>query len=432
MRWLSSLSPTPPRPETNPPRLLLYCASNIGLGHLMRLLRVTRRLTELRSETKVLLITDRAEAARAAGAKAELCELPAFEFVEESGFGQRPAASDFPPARLREERARRIAAAAKAFAPHVVLMDTLPHGKLNELAPTLWRWARQRRPPVRVLQLRDIPFPPGESHRWTRPGHMPAAETALYDYVFLAGDVKFFDVSADAPWARALGDRFAYAGFVVPSLAARRREPDHVVASFGGGWEAAWLTERVVGAFDRWKARRSGLGRLSIYTGPAIARSAFERLSRSLQARSDVRLTRFAGDFEAELAACGLAILQAGSTPFQILESDIPMIVYHRDYSSREQQVRAERLAAWPGVRVIDRPWLESQDVASLMSELTEHPPNPRRTGLDFGGVERVAAAIERLLVGGRDQLPPASALLNPAEAPSNLNAQGPLEGEPR
>ena len=52
---------------------------------------------------------------------------------------------------------------------------------------------------------------------------------------------------------------------------------------------------------------------------------------------------RAASSLPAEFAAADFAILQAGSATFQILETEIPILLTHRPYKSREQEERDER-----------------------------------------------------------------------------------------
>src|SRR2546421_240756 len=80
-------------PRRNPaaPRVLAYCASNIGAGPLMRLARVIGELKRLRPEVSVLLASDAADTSPAERAGAAIMRLPKFEFRPGHEFKERPA-----------------------------------------------------------------------------------------------------------------------------------------------------------------------------------------------------------------------------------------------------------------------------------------------------------------------------------------------------
>jgi len=376
------------------PRVLMYAASNVGLGHLMRLVTVARRLRAGSPPATILLLTD---APPDIADDVPTLRFPGYRF-RPGTFQDEPVHPGLSVAELHRLRVNALLAAAHAFQPDVFLMDTLPHGKRDELKPAL-----ARLPPatIRVLQLRDIPFVPDE----------PAAATGLerlrtdghlYDRVFIAGDPRFFAVEDACQLSEPLRRKLDYLGFVVPDAArdvletgapARRT----IVVSCGGGWEAGTLVRHCLEGFEH-LINGAEPYRLLLFTGPRIEAAAFAELERLVAGRPDVALERFTSSFPAILRQADLAVLQAGSTPFQILDTDIPMILCPRDFRTAEQQYRAARLTAFPGIEVVDREGLARGDIGRLMRTLLTRPRVRRQSGFRFDGAEEAVRRIRTLV----------------------------------
>jgi predicted glycosyltransferase len=109
-------------------------------------------------------------------------------------------------------------------------------------------------------------------------------------------------------------------------------------------------------------------------------------------------MQRYTRGFTEHLSRCDLAILQAGSTPFQILESDVPILLYSRDYSTQEQQVRAERLESFPGIGRLAPADMEPETLAGRIRDALAQPRTPRQTGFGFDGAATAARTIVELL----------------------------------
>lgn len=395
-------------PSDAPARLLLYCASNVGLGHMFRLLRIARRVREMVPDLNILLLTDNLHLdITLAQDDVAVVKLPRFEFSNDQ-FEERPRCLRMENSQLRAIRAETIRAVVAAYAPRVFLMDTNPHGKRNELKPALQYLARWRPDCTRILQLRDIPFPPDESFRLQKDQSRLEKDVALYHRIWAAGDPDFFDMAVAYEWPESLSHKLEYLGFVIPPFPEKPEkpgEPRRIVASFGGGWEAQELAGKVLDAYLE-LVRRSGVRLcLDLYTGPALPESQLRPLQERVRERSDIRVCRFDASFSEALAQADLAILQGGSSPFQILETDIPLVIYARDFKTKEQQCRCEKLAAYPGVRVIDQAWMEAHVLDETLEEMLAAPREKRQTGLHFDGVEKGARALAELLGSSGTQL---------------------------
>jgi predicted glycosyltransferase len=94
------------------------------------------------------------------------------------------------------------------------------------------------------------------------------------------------------------------------------------------------------------------------------------------------------------LAQADLAVLQAGSTPFQLLGSDAPILLTARDFKSREQAERARRLAALPGVRLLPNDDPAWDDPLDWLGWGLERSRDPRPITLNLNGIANAADVL--------------------------------------
>lgn len=434
------------------PRVMMYCASNVGLGHLHQLLRVAAALRAQIGEMDLLLVTDTQNlTAEEIHPGIGIVRLPQYEFIEGT-FKNRASGLSLEKRQLRDLRAGLILAAAGGFQPHAIVMDTNPHGKRNELEPMLRQLAKLKRPPLRVLQMRDLPFPPEEESRMKAGARRVAADFDLYDELLVAGDPAFFDLAIEYGWPKELGARLQYVGFILPpsphgelseaapgteragipqasasgaspkAVALARWETEggaaspgekgepavrvvpaaphrrRIIASMGGGWELETFGRAVLEAY-LYLFPEGGHGTtITLVTGPAVDKEAVAELAAQMKGRPDIRIERYTRDFDRDLRTCDLAILQAGFTLYQVIETDIPLLIYSRDYSTREQQVRAERFARFDGVGLLQAEDMAAGRLAERMRSALEAPRAKRETGFGFRGAETAANVISEWL----------------------------------
>ena len=387
------------------PRVLMYSASTVGLGHVMRLLRIASELRRRTPKPEILLVTDARdlEATQSCGELAVL-RLPSYEFVDD--FTEVPHALEMSRKQLRHLRANLITSAVISFRPNVILMDAAPHGKRDELRPMLKHVSTWPERPTTILQLRDIPFVPDEYEGRTRGDfrRVMEHESHLYDHIFVAGDAGFFDLAATYHWPEHVQRKLAYLGFVTPrAMGARTDDERLIVASCGGGWEVDSFGKDLLRAFQRVEGDRNLA--LQLFTGPAATPATVEDLQ-SMASADNVTIMRFSSLFSKALASCDLAILQAGSSIYQILESDIPVLLQTRAFSSQEQEIRAQLLSQHRGIERL--PTAPSIDVmTSAIKHMLDAPRVMRRTGYRYHGQERAADLIAHALLRHDARWPP-------------------------
>jgi len=387
-----------------PPRVMMYCASDVGLGHFSRLNRIATALRARMSDVNILMVTDILPSAPGDFDESfGVLRIP--PYLHSKRHSGRASGMTLPHHAIQRMRIGLITEALLHYKPHLWVMDTGgPHGKRNELEEPL-RLMRARFPKsYSVMEMRDIPCPPEEYRdpkvaydRRIRSGHQ------LYDFFLASGHPNLFDVCKEYNWTGDLARKVTYCGIVTPrgeeaAPAPKAPGQKRVIASFGGGWQAGDL---LPGIRDTHRRLREEFGEaldFHLFTGPALAPEAFSELKRATKDDATFHVERFSTAFPGLLASADLALLQAGSTPYQILDTAIPMVLYTRDYTTQEQQVRAKRLAEFPGITAIDAEWLGKNDLAALSISLLKADHAPRETGITFDGIDTAARILHRVL----------------------------------
>jgi predicted glycosyltransferase len=397
--------------RTGAPRILAYCASNIGMGHFGELSRIAAEVRKALPDSSILLASDIRGSAAATIEGAAWLRLPGFRFDEGDDFKESPEFLSINAKALARLRSQVLLATAVSFQPRVVLMVTHPHGKRDEMLPAL-RHLRLRSPSSRIILLmRDIPVPPGEDFKLNGPLKKIRKHAALYDRILISGDRGFFDAAEAYGWPPDVCEKFDYTGFILPSQVHCSREEAFarfpeldaskkaIVCGFGGGWEVDEVAPRLIEGFARYR-RDGAAAQLALFVGAASEKPGFDDLQRLARETGDVSLHGFDPHFPSLLPHCDMAILQSGFTPLHILESAVPMLLHFRDYTSAEQEARARRLARYPGVRLLERDELDGGDCAEWMAWGLDREHPARKTGLRFDGLEsatrEVLSAIEQ------------------------------------
>lgn len=406
---LSNLFVNGKQKESGSFRILAYCASNIGMGHYCRLLRVLEGVKRQIPDVSILLATDARDSTLTSRLGVAVMQLPRFRFLEHEKFTEGPELLNINTRELRTIRAELLLSLGKSYRPHVLLMDTNPHGKRDEVLPLLKHLRRHGRCKT-LLMMRDIPAPPGETFKLSGAVRAMRKHGAYYDRLLLAGDQSFFDAAAHYAWPDDLQSKMAYLGFVVPQASAKSRaevfapypqlDPTRptVVVSFGGGWQAERCAEPLIEGLQLYRQQRRREVQMALAVGLSLPPDHFKALKSRTDALGGIVLEHFSPHFSHILADADLAILQAGSVPFQVLETDIPIILTLRRYKSREQEERARRLAQWPGIRQVEQEEITPAGCAEWIDWGLSQERVKRSTGYSFAGIANATQEVVQAL----------------------------------
>ncbi|MCD6385699.1 hypothetical protein J7M23_07960 [Candidatus Sumerlaeota bacterium] len=377
-----------------PRRVLLYASSVVGLGHLARLCRVAERMLDIDPSLNILLISDKEDLSLfELASRFAILNLPGYAFYKQNHNKEIPRKLNIGKFNLNRLRTNILRSAIHSFQPHLLVVETLPHGKRDELVPCLNYIVRFRPHCRRILFLRDIPLAPTEKDFSTSIINKIEKFHTYYHHILVSGDKRFFDLTAEYNWDERIAKKIHYTGFMVPVINQPSQDlpspHKRIVASFGGGWEIEHIAFPLLESFLRLDNQSQGQEyEYFIYTGPAVSDELFSRLCQYSERIPKLTIKKFSRDFAEILAGADVAILQAGSTPFQIINTSIPIILYCRDYRNPEQQHRAKLLSQYDGITLLDKNQMEPEYLSGLLSEALTTPIPKRETGLNCNGIE--------------------------------------------
>jgi predicted glycosyltransferase len=380
------------------PRYLFFTNECVGLGHLRRALTLAAAVTEQDPSASALIVTGAPiELAHPLPARVDTVKLPLL--ARDSNGAQRPGRLAVGLADVRAVRSQLALAAAQAFAPNVAVVDKLPLGLGDELAPAL-EWLRRAGSRL-VLGLRDIEDAPARTRReWQRPAIRETLER-LYDAVLVYGpEGSRYHALACVPWRTSLP--LYEVGYVAarPAETPRDVPSEYVLVTAGGGADGAAMVAAFLDAVRLEPLPVPGL----VVTGPLMPDAEVQAL-RSRAHRLDVELETFRPGLDGAMAAARGVVAMAGyNTVSELMRTGRPALLVPRVRPSREQALRAELLRAQGRADVLYPHELGATRMrASLTRLLAAEPHAPQG---DHTGAGRAAGILGSLVRRDSDLVP--------------------------
>ncbi len=374
-------------------RVLFYCQSSLGIGHMVRSLRIAGGLGR-HFQVHFLNGGERlAELAVPDGI--ELIQLPAI--TTDAEFTRLESMT--PGLGLEESFDRRRAMlleACERLAPDILLVELYPFGRgqfSTELKPLL-KLARRQGTKV-ACSLRDILVARRDPEAYER--KVVDRMNQFFDLLLVHSDPAFQRL--DATFSR-LGEIRApvrYTGYVVPEVSSRpeRREP-HIIASIGGGRFGHELAEAVVRAAPLLAGRIPH--RISLYTGPFCPDNVAAHLGELAAGQDNIEVQRFTPDLHAKLQTAALSISMGGyNTTMNILATGVRALMMGCTNNGGMDQVeRIQKLERLGVVSAIHPADLEPAAFADRVIQCLAS--EPAATTLNINGVENTAMELQTLL----------------------------------
>jgi predicted glycosyltransferase len=350
------------------PRLLFHCQHTLGLGHLIRSLRLTQSFADCFDV--VLLV---------GGGVPESLELPrGVEVVPLTGPGDgRPA---------------RVIQAFRRTNPDVVVVELFPFGRkklASELLPMLE--AASASGARVVCSVRDI-LVRGRSDQELHDERAAAIVNRLFDAVLVHADPRFVRLEDTFRPRTPLRVPVHYTGFVAPvevvELARPQRTGPLVVSAGGGRFGAPLL--RAAAAAQPAVLARTGLT-MRLVAGPFLPDDEWRGLGQTTRGRRGLELVRAVPDLAAELADASASLSQCGyNTALDLIRSRIPALVVPFAAPGEDEQTRrAELLERLGAVRIVEDTELAPGRLAALVETAIGRPPVDLRLDLDGAGRSR-------------------------------------------
>ncbi len=333
--------------------ILMYSHDTYGLGHIRRTMAIASHLCC--DGVNILILTGSPIAGR-------------FKFPERIDFVRIPGMikktnEEYRPLTIKNNarhaldiRKNIITATAKAFQPHLFIVDKEPLGLKKEVLPTL-RWMRRCLPQSHtILGLRDI-MDDAETVRrdWAKKNVYQNLD-ALYSEIWIYGNQDFYDPIQEYAIPEPVRQKMLFTGYIPrqkPNRKAARRirddlgiGPDEklVVLTTGGGGDGFALMDTYLAMLER--NAPSVPFRSVLVTGPFMPRvdrkDVFKRARR--QGASSFLFFR---QMEKLMAAADLVVSMGGyNTLSEVLSQGTASLVIPREHPRLEQLIRARAFQA--------------------------------------------------------------------------------------
>ncbi len=380
----------------NLPSVLFYVQHLLGIGHLKRAVVLARAMR--RAGLKVTLVSGGEAVPVIDSSGLDLVQLPptraadmSFKvLLDENGVPVDDA--------WRERRRDRLLQVFHATRPQVVIVELFPFGRRQmrfELTPLLEAaWAATPRPMV-VSSVRDILVEKSDPRR-----NREMVDLALrrFDKVLVHGDPQLIPFDDTFPFARELGERLIYTGYVADDLTAAlptdvppRRHG--VLVSAGGGAVGDTLLQTALAARP---LSRMASEPWRLLAGDNLSEATFRDLA--AQAPAGVVVERARRDFVALMRGAALSISQGGyNTIVELLSTGTPAVVVpYAGGEETEQTIRARLLAKRGLVTVVDAEGLTPEVLARAAdAAASQKPDTATRPRLDGAGeTARIVAGL--------------------------------------
>jgi ATP-binding cassette subfamily B protein len=378
-------------------RVLFYSHNGVGVGHLQRQLDLAAAYKARHPDAAALLATG----SHAAGLFSiprgvDYLKLPAIEMVDRYENWD-PRELPVPREDVVALRSELLENAVRRLAPDLLVADFMPAGPYGELLPALQ--ALHAAGGVAVAGFRDvIDDPPFVRDLWARTGVYEVLRRH-YAAICVYGDPGMVDFAGAYGLDGELASRLRYCGYLGRGPAAAADAPLYerplVIATGGGGVDGGGLLEAFAEAAAALAPARGGTWLM--VTGPLCEQSVHERLVRVGEG-SGVTVRRVVPELRAHIALADCVVGMAGyNTTCDLLSYGRRAVLVPRAGPSREQALRAGRLAEWGTARVLPPTELDGGSLATeIAAALDGHAPPP--PPISTNGLAAAVDAFEQAL----------------------------------
>jgi predicted glycosyltransferase len=358
-------------------RVLFYSHNGVGVGHLQRQLDLAAAYKARHPEAATLLATG----SHAAGLFSippgvDYLKLPTITMVDRYENWD-PRDLPVPREDVVAMRTELLEGAVRRFAPDLLVADFMPAGPYGELLPALDALAAAGG--VAVAGFRDVVDDPGHVRDlWARTGVYETLRRR-YAAICVYGDPGMVDFAAAYGLDDELAARVRYCGYLGRGPQAASDAPLYerplVLATGGGGVDGGAMLGAFVEAAGRLRPRRGG--RWMAVTGPLCDQAMHDRLVRLGEAVGvDVR--RLVPELRAHVALADCVVGMAGyNTACDLLSYRRRAVLVPRAAPSREQAIRAERLAEWGVARMLPAAEADGDGLAAAIAAALDGPAPP-------------------------------------------------------
>ena len=383
--------------------ILMYSHDTFGLGHIRRTMAIAQHL--VRPGVNVLILTGSPLVGR-------------FDFPEGVDFVRIPGMikktnEEYLPLSVRMSakhalniRRNIIVATAKAFQPHLFIVDKAPLGLKREVLPTL-KWFKRRQPNTKtILGLRDIMDDSASTIKDWRDKGIYEVLDKYYSEIWVYGNQEFYDPVTEYEIPPHVSRKMVFTGYIPRSVPRRgmiasvrqeeclTQKEKLVVVTTGGGGDGYPLIDAYLKMLE--SMDKPGF-RSILVSGPFMPKPLREEIHRrAIAVRA--RFYHFFRRMEVLIGMADLVVSMGGyNTTCEILSQLKPSLVVPREEPRLEQRIRAEVLSSHGLIDYL--PWgqLGAQALEAKVTGLLENPHSccGGVGSFHFSGLEVISRRLE-------------------------------------
>ena len=328
--------------------ILMYSHDTYGLGHIRRTMAIASNL--LGPQINILILTGSPIAGR-------------FTFPEQIDFVRIPGMikktnDEYLPLSIKinarhalDIRKNIITATAKAFQPHLFIVDKEPLGLKKEILPTL-QWLRRCRPDTRsILGLRDIMDDAVTVKKdWKRKRVYEHLEN-LYSEIWVYGIQQYYDPINEYDISPSISQKMYFTGYIPRKISSKeavrnikkelrlKAGEKLVVVTTGGGGDGYRVMDTYLAMLESFSSTIPF--KSVLITGPFMPKQERKDVFRRAR-RLGVRTYHFYRQMEKIFAAADIVVSMGGyNTLCEILGQGTISLVIPRETPRQEQIIRA-------------------------------------------------------------------------------------------
>jgi predicted glycosyltransferase len=329
--------------------ILMYSHDTYGLGHIRRTMAIASQLKS--PHINILILTGSPIAGRFSfPEQIDFVRIPGM--IKKTNDEYLPLSIKINPRHALDIRKKIITATAKAFQPHLFIVDKEPLGLKKEVLSTL-KWIRRCLPKTEtILGLRDI-IDDAESVKkdWAEKGVYESLEK-LYTEIWVYGRQDFYDPVREYDIPEETSKKIQFTGYIPRKIPGKeavrklrkdlgiRKDEKLVVVTTGGGGDGSAVMDTYLAMLE---VESKPLPFKSILiTGPFMPREERNKIFKRARALG-IQTFHFYRQMEKLLAAADMAVSMGGyNTLCEILSQRTINLVIPRETPRKEQLIRAK------------------------------------------------------------------------------------------
>jgi predicted glycosyltransferase len=361
--------------------ILMYSHDTYGLGHIRRTMAIASQLKS--PHINILILTGSPIAGRFSfPEQIDFVRIPGM--IKKTNDEYLPLSIKINPRHALDIRKKIITATAKAFQPHLFIVDKEPLGLKKEVLSTL-KWIRRCLPRTQtILGLRDI-MDDAEIVKkdWTEKGVYESLEK-LYTEIWVYGRQDFYDPVREYDIPEETSKKIQFTGYIPRKIPGKeavwklrkdlgvRKGEKLVVVTTGGGGDGSAVMETYLAMLE-FESKPLPFKSILI-TGPFMPREERKRIFKRAKALG-IQTFHFYRQMEKLLAAADMAVSMGGyNTLCEILSQRTINLVIPRETPRKEQLIRAKAFQSQNLLEYI--PWcdLTAKSMRNKIFKMLESP----------------------------------------------------------